>query len=63
MPYVASIGTFLPCRAISRHRVAGDDVAQVHDYFTGAALIGYEDLGPSAVSVVTILEGPVARGR
>ena len=25
MPYVASIGTYLPCWGTSQHRVAGDD--------------------------------------
>ncbi|HEY6649222.1 MAG TPA: DNA-binding protein, partial [Mycobacterium sp.] len=25
MPYVASIGTYLPCWGASQHRVAGDD--------------------------------------
>jgi hypothetical protein len=56
------------------------DVAEVHGFFTGIELIGYEDLGfaervraqigpahnfgdSTAVSAVTILEGPVARGR
>ena len=37
MPYVASIGTHLSCwRA---------PVAEVHDFFTGIELIGYEGLG------------------
>jgi hypothetical protein len=41
-------------------------VAEVHDSFTPAELISYEDVGfsePAAVSVVTILEGPVTDGR
>jgi len=41
-------------------------VAEVHDSFTQAELIGYEDHGfaePAAVSAVTILEGPVTDGR
>ena len=89
MPYVASIGTYLPCWGGSQHRVADYDIGEVHDFFTGVALIGYEDLGfaerfgafkileaedttidgghdlggPTALSAVTILEGPVAHGR
>ena len=68
MPYVASIGTHLPCWRVPQHRVADDDVAQVHDFFTGVDLIGYEDLGFAEVTTVgdglrvdasdvTILEG------
>ena len=41
-------------------------VAEVHDSFTGADKISYEDVDfaePAAVSVVTILEGPVTDGR
>jgi acetyl-CoA C-acetyltransferase len=41
-------------------------VAEVHDSFTPAELISYEDVGfaePAAVSAVTILEGPVTDGR
>jgi len=83
MPYVASIGTYLSCCGGLRHRSVDVDVDEVHDFFTGIGLIGYEDLGfaerfgahklleaeettlggPTAVSAVTILEGPVARGR
>jgi hypothetical protein len=67
MPHVASTGTYLPCWENSQHRVAGDDVAEVHDCFTGVELIGYEDLGFAPCvdffDAVTILEGPVAHGR
>jgi acetyl-CoA C-acetyltransferase len=107
MPNVASVGTDPPSWGSPCQRVVGDDedaVAEVHEYFTGAELIGYEDLGfgerfgayqllepeettiggalpvntspalkgkgparnlggPTAVSAVTILEGPVAHGR
>ena len=49
MPYLASIGTYLPCWGAPRHRVAGDDEdairLEVHDFFTGIELISYEDLG------------------
>jgi len=41
-------------------------VAEVHDSFTRAELISYEDVGfaePAAVFAVTILEGPVTDGR
>ncbi len=45
MPYVASIGTHLPCWGGSQEQVADYDISEVHDYFTGVDLIGYEDLG------------------
>ncbi len=63
MPYAASIGTYLPCWETPQRRAADVDLAEVHDFFTDVDPIGYEDLGPTAVSAVTILEGPVARGR
>jgi acetyl-CoA C-acetyltransferase len=43
MPYLASIGTYLPCWGAPRHRVASG--AEMHDFFTGIELISYEDLG------------------
>jgi len=49
-----------PCAA------ADIDVAEVHDFITPALKISYEDADfaePTAVSVVTIPEGPVADGR
>jgi acetyl-CoA C-acetyltransferase len=52
MPHVASIGTFTaPVRvaeqafSLARMTPANVDVAEVHDCFTGIALIRYEDLG------------------
>lgn len=45
MPYVASIGTYLPDWGEPQHRVADDDAAEVHDYFTRIEMISYEDLG------------------
>lgn len=46
MPYVASIGSYLPCWGAPQRRVAGDDeVIEVHDFLTGIELISYEDLG------------------
>ena len=39
MPYVASIGTDVPCRFGVR------PMAEVHDFVTGIELISYEDLG------------------
>lgn len=75
MPTVIAIGTYLPCWGTSLRRIAGDDEhatlsavgagrADVRDFFTGVALISYEDLDrPTAVSAVTILEGPGADGR
>jgi hypothetical protein len=54
--------------AISMARTAPSDigVAEVHDSFTPAELISYEEGGlaePAAVSAVTIPEGPVTDGR
>ena len=71
MPYVASIGTYLPCWGNPPRRVAGDDVVEVDDFFPGVDSIRYEDLGfaerfgaygVEVVDAVTILEGPVADG-
>jgi hypothetical protein len=39
MPYVAAIGTYVPCRVGAR------PMAEVHDFRTGNELISYEDLG------------------
>jgi uncharacterized protein len=62
MPYVVSIGTYLPCWGTSQRRVAGD-VTQVDGFFTGVDRIGYEGQGSAAGFRVTTLEGPVAHGR
>jgi hypothetical protein len=56
MPHVASIGN-------AGMTPADIDVTQVHDFFPGDALIGYEGQGSAAGLGVTILEGPVAHGR
>lgn len=75
MPTAITIDSCQPCRGASLCRIAGRDEdailsaawaghADVHDFFTGIALISYEDLDrPTAVSAVTILEGPGADGR
>jgi hypothetical protein len=67
MPYVASIDTDLPCWESAQHLAGDDDVAEVHDCFTGVELIRYEDLGfarcVELFDEVMILEGPVAHGR
>ena len=75
MPTVIAIGTYLRCWGTSLRHIAGRDEgaigsaagagrADVRDFFTGVALISYEDLDrPTAVSAVTILEGPGADGR
>ena len=64
MPYVASIGTYLPCWGNPRRRVAGVDLAEVHDFFTGVDSIRYEGQGVRPTGFgVTILEGPGADGR
>jgi acetyl-CoA C-acetyltransferase len=68
MPYLASISTHLPCWGSPRRRVAGVEVAEVHDCFTGIELIGYEDLGfaerigADRLLEAKDLEGPVAHG-
>ncbi len=56
MPYVASIDT-------AGMTPADIDVTEVHDFFPGDDLIGYEGQGAAAGFGVTILEGPVANGR
>jgi len=63
MPYVASIGAYLPCWGSPLHRVAGVGLAEVHDFFTGVDSIRYEGQGSADGFGVTILEGPVADGR
>jgi len=63
MPYVASNRLAERSSSMGGMTPADSDVTEVHGFFTGVDLIGYEDLGPTAVSAVTILEGPVARGR
>lgn len=75
MPTAIAIGRCQPCWGTSLRRIAGRDEdaiisavragrADVRDFFTGIALISYEDLDrPTAVSAVTILEGPGADGR
>ena len=63
MPHVASIRLAERSSSTEEMTPADFDVTEVHGFFTGFGSIGYEDLGPTAVSAVTILEGPVARGR
>lgn len=63
MPYVASIRIAEQAFSMVGTTPADVDVAEVHGFFTDAEPIRYEDLGPTVASAVTILEGPVARGR
>lgn len=73
MPYVASIGTYLPCRGAPQHRVADDDEDAVTlaveagcaalNQVNGARIgLAHNIGGPTAVSAVTILEGPGTHG-